>query len=169
MVVKAGKFRALFTVMFIGFFMASWLAGCQSWGQRNMGRLVPDFYRVAIPNNGETASETFQTLDMTFKYQCRRAGNQMKIWGSGNIRFESIDELTFHLYFLDDRGEVISIKNFFSFLDHSDFVDFSAADRQVHRDFTIPAGAVAFAIGYDGNTGKVPGTFDISFSHYPFD
>jgi hypothetical protein len=134
-----------------------------------MGRLVPDFYRVAIPNNGETASETFQTLDMTFKYQCRRAGNQMKIWGSGNIRFESIDELTFHLYFLDDRGEVISIKNFFSFLDHSDFVDFSAADRQVHRDFTIPAGAVAFAIGYDGNTGKVPGTFDISFSHYPFD
>ena len=169
MVKKTAITRPLVVMVFTGIIAVSWLAGCQSLGQRDMGRLVPDFYRVAIPNNGETASETFQTSDMTFKYQCRRAGNQMKIWGSGNIRFESIDELTFHLYFLDDRGEVISIKNFFSFLDHSDFVDFSAADRQVHRDFTIPAGAVAFAIGYDGNTGKVPGTFDISFSHNPFD
>lgn len=169
MYLKAGKSRALFTVMFTGIFMASWLAGCQSMGQRNMGRLVPDFYRVAIPSSGETASETFQTRDITFQYQCRRAGDQLKVWGSGKIRFESINELIFHLYFLDDRGEVISIKNFYSFLDHSDFVELSVANRQIHRDFTIPASAVAFAIGYDGDTGKTPGTFDISFSHNPFD
>jgi len=169
MVLKAGKSRAFFTVMFTGIFMAAWLAGCQSLGHRDMGKLVPDFHRVAIPPSGGTSSETFQTRDMTVQYQCRRAGDQLKVWGSGNIRFESINELVFHLYFLDDRGEVISIKNFYSYLDHNNFIELSVANRHFHRDFTIPVGAVAFALGYDGETGHTPGEPDISFSHTPFD
>ncbi len=155
-------------VLCTGIIWASCLAGCQSLGQRDVGRLVPDFYRVAIPSEG-TASETFKTRDMTVHYQYRKAGDKLKIWGSGNIRYKSINELTFHLYFLDGRGEVIGIHNFFSFLDHSDFMELAVAKRQIHRDFTIPAGAAAFAIGYDGVTGRMPGENAIAFFHYPFD
>ncbi len=169
MVVKAGKFETIFTVMIIGIFLASWLAGCQSLGQRDMGRLVPDFYRVAIPPSGETSSNTLKTHDMTFHYQCRRAGNYLKIWGSGDIRYQSINELVFHLYFLDGRREVIGIHNFYSYLDHSDFIELTLEKRQIHRDFTLPPGAVAFAVGYDGETGRMPGEEAISFSHNPFD
>jgi len=148
--------------------VASWLTGCQSLGRRDMGKLVPDFYRVAIPGEGPSA-HTLKTNDMTVQYQCRRAGDQLKVWGSGEIRFESIDELVFHLYFLDSRGEVISIKNFFSYADHSDFVELNFVERKFHRDFTIPAGAAAFAIGYDGRTFPAMDMPPISFSHYPFD
>jgi hypothetical protein len=133
-----------------------------------MGKLVPDFYRVAIPDEG-TSSHTLKTKDMTVQYQCRRAGDQLKVWGSGEIRFESIDELTFHLYFLDSRGEVIGIKNFFSYADHSDFIELNFVKRNFHRDFTIPSGAVGFAIGYDGTTLRAIDMPPISFSHYPFD
>jgi hypothetical protein len=134
-----------------------------------MGRLVPDFHRVAIPPSGETSPKTFQTRDMTVQYQCRKAGDQLKVWGSGEIRYESINTLTFHLYFLDERGEVIEIHNFFSYADHSDFEILNLGKRNFHRDFTIPEGAVAFAIGYDGVTGRLPGEDAISFSFYPFD
>jgi len=158
----------VFVALIMGIFLASWLAGCQSLGQRDMGRLVPDYYRVAIPSDG-SSSHTFKTNDMTVNYQCRRAGDYLKIWGSGDIRFESINELVFHLYFLDQRGEVIAIHNFYSYLDHSDFIDLNLAKRQIHRDFTIPTGAVAFAVGYDGVTGSMPEQGAISFSYDPFD
>jgi len=117
---------------------------------------VPDFYRVAIPETG-TASKTFKTHDMTVRYQYRRSGDQLKIWGSGSIRYQSINELIFHLYFLNERGEVIGIYNFYSYLDHSDFIELTLEKRQIHRDFTVPQGAVAFAIGYDGETARMPG------------
>lgn len=165
---KAEISRAAFALLSIGILLAAWLAGCQSLGQRDMGRLVPDFYRVTIPSEG-TSSHTFKTNDMTVHYQCRRAGDYLKIWGSGDIRFESINELVFHLYFLDHRGEVIGIHNFYSYLDHSDFIDLNLKRRQVHRDFAIPDGAVAFAVGYDGVTGRMPGQDAISFSYDPFD
>ena len=168
MVVKAGRSGALSTVMFIGIFVASWFAGCQSLGQRDLGRLVPDFYRVALPPSGETSSNTLKTHDMIVCYQCRRAGNYLKIWGSGDIRYQTINELVFHLYFLDARGEVINIHNYYSYLDHSDFIELTLEKRQIHRDFTIPPGAVAFAIGYDGETGRMPGEDAVSFSHNPF-
>jgi len=164
---KAGVLRITTAALCIGIVWTAWLAGCQSLGQRNMGRLVPDFYRVAIPDEG-SASKTFKTRDMTIEYQYRKAGDQLKIWGSGTIRYDSINELIFHLYFLDERGAVIGIHNFYSFLDHSDFMELQVEKRQVHRDFTIPAGAVAFAIGYDGETGRTPGQGVISFSHNPF-
>jgi hypothetical protein len=165
--VKTANAKALATVITTLLLTVSWLTGCQSLGQRNMGRLVPDFYRVAIPDEG-SASKTFKTHDMTIEYQYRKAGNQLKIWGSGTLRYDSINELVFHLYFLDERGAVIGIHNFYSFLDHSDFMELQVEKRQVHRDFTIPAGAVAFAIGYDGETYHTPGHGVISFSHNPF-
>lgn len=168
MVGKAGRPRIVFVTLIMGIFLVCWLAGCQSLGQRDMGRLVPDFYRVAIPPSGETASNTLKTHDMTVRYQCRRAGNYLKIWGSGDIRYQTINELVFHLYFLDERGEVINIHNFYSYLDHSDFIELTLEKRQIHRDFTIPPGAVAFAIGYDGETGRMPGEDAVSFSHNPF-
>ena len=111
-------------------------------GQRDMGKYVPPGNRVA--------------------------GNRLKVWGASEIRFESINELVFHLYFLDERGEVINIHNFYSYLDHSDFIELTLEKRQIHRDFTIPPGAVAFAIGYDGETGRMPGEDAVSFSHNPF-
>jgi hypothetical protein len=49
MVGKAGRPRIVFVTLIMGIFLVCWLAGCQSLGQRDMGRLVPDFYRVAIP------------------------------------------------------------------------------------------------------------------------
>jgi len=162
------KRKATVAVMISVLFMTAGLTGCQSFGQRNMGRLVPDFYRVAIPDKG-TSSHTLKTEDMTIQYQCQRAGDQLKVWGSGDIRYESINELTFHLYFLDSRGEVIGIKNFFSYADHSDFAGMNFARRKFHRDFTIPAGAVAFAIGYDGTTLRGIDMPAISFEYYPFD
>ena len=165
---KAEISKVAFVFLSIVILLASGVTGCQSLGQRDMGRLVPDFYRVTIPSEG-TSSHTFKTNDMTVNYQCRRAGDYLKIWGSGDIRFESINELVFHLYFLDQRGEVIAIHNFYSYLDHSDFIDLNLAKRQIHRDFTIPAGAVAFAVGYDGVTGRMPDQDAISFSYYPFD
>ena len=168
MTLKAGKYGAVFAAISTAIFFASWLAGCQSLGQRDMGRLVPDFHRVAIPPSGETSSNTLKTHDMTVRYQSRKAGDQLKIWGSGTLRYDSINELIFHLYFLDERGAVIGIHNFYSFLDHSDFMELQVEKRQVHRDFTIPAGAVAFAIGYDGETYHTPGHGVISFSHNPF-
>ena len=164
---RAGISRITVATLFMGMMGMLWLMGCQSLAQRDMGRLVPDFYRVAIPDEG-TAAKTFKTNDMTIDYQYRKAGDQLKIWGSGTIRYDSINELVFHLYFLDGRGEVIGIHNFYSFLDHSDFMDLNLEKRQVHRDFTIPAGAVAFAIGYDGETGRTPGHGVIVFSHNPF-
>jgi hypothetical protein len=93
----------------------------------------------------------------------------LKVWGSGKIRYASINELIFHLYLLDDRGEVIRIHNFYSYLDHSNFIELAIGNRHFHRDFTIPVAAVAFALGYDGETGRTPGASAISFSHTPFD
>ena len=164
------KSKTASALLLMGIFilMTSWLTGCQSFGQRDMGRLVPDYNRVAIPSEG-ASSHTLKTNDMTVQYQCQRAGDQLKVWGSGDIRYDSIDELTFHLYFIDGRGEVISIKNFFSYADHSDFIELNFARRQFHRDFTIPAGAVAFAIGYDGSTFPEIGMPSITFMYYPFD
>ena len=151
-----------------GIFLTAWLAGCQSFAQRDMGKFVPDFNRVAIPSKGAD-SQTLKTDDMSISYQYMRVGDQLKVWGSGEIRYESINQLVFHLYFLDERGEVINIDNFFSYVDHSDFVVSNFEKRHFHRDFTIPDGAVAFAIGYDGVTGRMPGAFAIPFMYYPFD
>ena len=164
------KRTAAVGMMLIGIFMAVWLAGCQTFGQGDMGRVVPEANRVAIPSPGQTSTGTFDTNAMTIDYQCRRVGDQLKIWGTSKIRFDSIDELIFHLYFLDARGEVISIKNFFSFVDFTDFDARNPKVRLFHRDQTIPAGAVALAIGYNGMTGKSPsGTFEIPFMYSPFD
>jgi hypothetical protein len=168
MVKKRVNTGALTVMVFTGIIAVSWLAGCQSLEQRDMGRLVPDFYRVALLPGGDTASNTLKTHDMIVRYQCRRAGDYLKIWGSGEIRYQTINELIFHLYFLDERGEVIGIHNFYSYLDHSDFNELTLEKRQIHRDFTVPPGAVAFAIGYDGETGRMPGEDAISFSHNPF-
>ena len=144
------------------------LAGCQTMQQRDMGKLVPYGNRVAIKSGGPF-EQRFQTNDMNVSYQYRTAGNQLKVWGTTSLRYESLDVLVFHLYFLDEKGAVIEIHNFFSFLDHSDFVLERASNRQFHRDFTVPAGAVAYAIGYDGKTGHDKDEDAITFSHYPFD
>jgi hypothetical protein len=165
----SAKGKTAIGAVLAGIFLTTWLAGCQSFPQRDMGKFVPDFNRVAIPSNGGTGSQTFKTNDMSINYQDMRVGDQLKVWGSGEIRFESINQLVFHLYFLDERGQVITIDNFFSYVDHSDFEALNFGKRHFHRDFTIPDGAVAFAIGYDGVTGRVPGSFAIPFSHYPFD
>lgn len=113
--------------------------------------------------------QTFRTPDMTLTYQYRTAGNRLKIWGRGDIRHESINELVFHLFFLDTRYEVISHQDFFSYLDHSEFAEAISSMRQFHRDFTKPAGAHAFAIGYDGETMRILGQGVTNFSHTPFD
>lgn len=59
----------MFVTLIMGIFLVSWPAGCQSMGQRDMGRLVPDFYRVAIPGEG-ASSHTLKTHDMTVNDQC---------------------------------------------------------------------------------------------------
>lgn len=106
---------------------------------------------------------------MTIVYQHRAAGNRLKVWGTSTVRFESINELVFHLYFLDERSTVISIHNFYSFLNHSNFIELIDNKRQFHRDFSIPEGAVAFALGYDGATALSREEAGITFSHFPFE
>jgi hypothetical protein len=144
------------------------LAGCQTMKQRDMGKIVPTGNQVVIKSGGPF-EQRFQTNDMNVSYQYRTAGNQLKVWGTTSLRYESLDVLVFHLYFLDEKGAVIEIHNFFSFLDHSDFVLERASNRQFHRDFTVPAGAKAYAIGYDGKTGHDKDQDAITFSYYPFD
>jgi hypothetical protein len=141
---------------------------CASINQRDMGKLVPPGNRVAIKDGGPF-DERFQTNDMSVTYQYWKAGHQLKARGTTHIEYESINQLVFHLYWLDEQGKVIDIKNFFSFLDDSDFVNFKASDRHFHRDFTIPAGATAFAIGYDGETGMDKDVGAITFSYFPFE
>ena len=51
-------------VVLAGIFLTVWLAGCQSFPQRDMGKFVPDFNRVAIPSKG-TGSQTLKTDDMS--------------------------------------------------------------------------------------------------------
>jgi hypothetical protein len=143
------------------------LSGCQTLGQVDIGKQVPPGNSVAIQSGGPHA-QTFQTSDMDVSYQYQTAGDQLKVWGRSKINYESIDVLTFHLYFLDSQNNVIAIKNFFSFLDHSDFVLFNSNDRKFHRDFKIPPGSKAFAIGYEGNTMRTADQAEIEFSHYPF-
>jgi hypothetical protein len=143
------------------------LSGCQTLGQVDIGKQVPLGNSVAIESGGPHA-QTFQTNDMAVRYQYETAGNQLKVWGRSKINYESIDVLTFHLFFLDGQNTVIDEQNFFSFLDHSDFVEFKTNDRQFHRDFKIPPGSKAFAIGYDGNTVRTMDQAAIEFSYYPF-
>ena len=164
----SGSNRRTVAFMVVGLFLAVWLTGCQSFAQRDVGKIVPEFNRVAIPSQG-TSSHTFKTNDMTVEYQCRRAGNKFKIWGSGKLRFEDLHELIFHLYFLDAQGRVINVHNFYSFADQEDF-DVLKYDVPVfQRDLTIPAGAVAFALGYDGTTVASQALTGRSFSYFPFD
>ena len=144
------------------------LTGCQTMAQRDLGKMVPSGNQVAIKSGGPF-DERFQTDDMTVTYQYWQAGNQLKARGTTHIKYESINQLVFHLYWLDEQGKVVDIKNFFSFLDDSDFVNFKASDRHFHRDFTIPAGATAFAIGYDGETGMDRDVGAITFSYFPFE
>jgi len=143
------------------------LSGCQTLGQVDIGKQVPPGNSVAIQSGGPHA-QTFQTNDMTVRYQYQSAGNQLKVWGRTKIAYESIDVLTFHLFFLDGQNKVIAQQNFFSFLDHSDFIAFNSSDRQFHRDLKIPSGSKAFAIGYDGNTERSADQAEIEFSYYPF-
>ena len=163
----AGICRRRVALVFGGLFLAVWLAGCQSLAQRDVGQMVPDFNRVAIPSEG-TSSHTINTSDMTVTYQCRRAGDKLKIWGSGKIRHETVNELVFQLYFLDAQGRVISVHDFYSFADQQDFDILKFTMPLFERDLTIPAGAVAFAIGYEGTTMGSKPEPEISFSHYPF-
>lgn len=144
------------------------LTGCQMQAQRDMGKMVPSGNRVAIKSGGPF-DERFQTDDMTVAYQYWKTGNQLKAQGTTHIKFESIKELVFHLYFLDEQGKVIDVSNFYSFLDDRNFVNFKSSDRRFHRDFTIPSGAVAFAIGYDGETGDGRDKGSIRFSYFPFE
>jgi hypothetical protein len=144
------------------------LTGCQTMSQRDMGKWVAPENRVVIESDGPH-SQTFRTPDMTLTYQYQTAGNRLKVWGRGDIRYESINELVFHLYFLDAKYEVISYHDFFSYLDHSDFAEEIASARQFHRDFNMPAGAHAFAIGYDGETMPIVGRGRIDLLYTPFD
>jgi hypothetical protein len=163
------KSQGLLLVTLIGLALSGLiLSGCQTMGQRDMGKYVAPGSRVAL-DKGEPHSQTFKTVDMTVTYQYKTAGNRLKVWGRGDIRYESINELTFHLFFLDAQSKVISCHDFYSHLDHSDFTVIKANTRQFHRDFTIPAGAQAFAIGYDGETMHSADQADINFSHTPFD
>jgi hypothetical protein len=143
------------------------VSGCQTLGQVDIGKQVPPGNSVAIQSGGPYA-QTFQTDDMTVRYQYETAGNQLKVWGRTKINHESIDVLTFHLFFLDGQSTVIDKQNFFSFLDHSDFIEFNSSDRQFHRDFKVPPGSKAFAIGYDGNTERTADQAETDFSYYPF-
>jgi hypothetical protein len=136
--------------------------------QSEIGRQVPSGNRVVVQEGGPH-DQTFQTADMTIRYQYWTAGNQLKVKGTTNIRYESIKELTFHLYFLDAQGQVIAIHDFFSFLDHSDFDTFRSDSRQYHRDFNMPDGTKAFAIGYHGETMHSADQEQIDFFHSPFD
>ena len=150
------------------FTVCSVLTGCQMQAQRDMGKMVPSGNQVAIKDGGPFDGR-FQTKDMSVSYQYWKAGDQLKARGTTRIRYESIKQLIFHLYFLDGQGKVIDIKNFFSFLDDSDFINDPSGDRHFHRDFTIPAGAAAFAIGYDGETGESSEEDPITFSYFPFE
>jgi len=163
----SGSNRITVAFMFVGLFLAIWLTGCQSFVQRDVGKIVPEFNQVAIPSQG-TSPHTFKTNDMTVAYQCRRAGNKLKIWGSGKIRVEDIKELTFHLYFLDAQGRVISVHNFYSSADQEDYDILKYNVPVFQRDLTIPDGAVAFALGYDGTTVPSRALTGRSFSHFPF-
>ncbi len=64
---------------------------------------------------------------------------------------------------------MIGIHDFYSFLDHRNFIALKDNTRQFHRDFTVPEGAVAFALGYDGETGQNKEEDGISFYHFPFE
>jgi hypothetical protein len=153
----------------IGLLMAALgLAGCQTMFKSDIGRQVPAGDWVIIKDGGPHA-RTFHTGDMTIKYQYWKAGNQLKVLGTTDIKYESVNELTFHLFFLDGQGRVIAVHNFFSFLDHSDFIDFKSNARKYHRDFTIPDGAKAFAIGYTGETGRTADQPDVDFSYSPLE
>jgi len=163
----SGSTRRTVTLLFAGLFLVIWLAGCQSIVQRDVGKTVPEFNRVAIPSQG-TTSHTFKTNDMTVAYQCRRAGHKLKVWGSGKLRFEDLSELIFHLYFLDAQGRVINVHNFYSFADQEDFDVLRYNMPVFQRDLTIPSGAVAFALGYNGTTVNSQESAGRSFSHYPF-
>ena len=147
--------------------MGTILSGCQTLGQVDIGKQVPPGNSVAIQSGGQHA-QIFQTDDMTVHYQYETAGSQLKVWGRTKINYESIDVLTFHLFFLDNQNTVIAKQNFFSFLDHSDFTAFKSNDRQFHQDFKVPPGSKAFAIGYDGNTERTADQAEIDFSYYPF-
>jgi hypothetical protein len=161
--------RTILQIAVIGLLMATvGLAGCQTLFKSDIGRQVPSGDWVIIQDGGPHA-QIFQTGDMTVKYQYWKAGNQLKVLGSTAIKYESINELTFHLFFLDGQGTVIEVHDFYSFLDHSDFIDFKSNARKYHRDFTIPDGAKAFAIGYAGKTGRTADQPDVDFSYSPLE
>jgi hypothetical protein len=158
----------LAVILTVLFLLTGLLPGCQSMGAKDIGRQVPSGGRVVLQDGGPHA-QTFQTRDMTIKYQYRTAGSQLKVWGTTAIKYESIKTLIFHLFFLDADGKVIAIHDFFSYLDHSDFAEFKSDERQFHRDFTMPDGAKAFAIGYDGETMHSADQEQIDFFYAPFD
>jgi hypothetical protein len=143
-------------------------AGCQTLEQMGIGRWVPPGNRILIQGAGPHA-QTFETADMTVHYQYQTAGNQLKVWGRGDIKYESIGDLTFHMFFLDDKDKVIGRYDFFSYLDFSDFVEMNSNSRLFHRDFTMPPGTKAFAIGYDGETQHTADQDIFEFSYSPFE
>jgi hypothetical protein len=148
--------------------LALGVAGCTTMYRSDIGRQVPSGDWVIIKEGGPYA-QTFRTGDMTVKYQYWKAGNQLKVMGTADIKYESVNALTFHLYFLDGQGRVIAVHDFFSFLDHSDFVVFKSNARRYHRDFTIPGGAAAYAVGYSGETGRTADQPDVEFSYSPLE
>ena len=163
------KHRAILVLLAVtGILLGTGLVGCQTMDQRDMGKFVPPGNRVAIKSGGPF-EQRFQTNDMTIVYRYRTAGNQLKIWGTIEVRYGSIDELVSHLYFLDARSTVIDAHDFYSFLDHSNFLALKDNKRQFHRDFTVPEGAAAFALGYSGETAHNREEDGISFMHFPFE
>lgn len=142
------------------------LPGCQTTSQKIIGRQVPSGDRVVLQGGGPYG-QVLRTYDMTIKYQYQTAGNHLKVWGTTTTKYESIDELIFHLYFLDDQGKVIAIHNFYTYKDHSDFVNSKSSERQYHRDFSIPVDADSFAIGYDGKTEHTADQKKFNFSYSP--
>jgi hypothetical protein len=165
----SGEKRNLLQIAVIGFVMTALsLAGCRTMESKAIGRQVPSGARVVLQEDGPHA-QTFQTGDMTIKYQYWKAGKHLKVLGTTAIKYESINELTFHLYFLDDQGRVVAVHNFYSFLDHSDFTVFKSNARQYHRDFSIPDGASAFAIGYSGETEHTADQDRFNFSYSPLE
>jgi hypothetical protein len=131
------------------------LAGCQAMGQKDISRQVPTGNRVDILSGGPHAL-SFQTSEVTAKYQYQRVGNQLKLWGTKSVAYDNIKSLVMRLYFLDDQGRVIKRQSFYS------------PGRQFERAFVTPAGTKSFAFGYVGETRQSRGEDGVTFFYTPF-